>query len=110
MPTVNVFYQSEATKDFLRELPGKLKSHLAEKLSCGEITLTPNEVTVRFINVNGEGMIGEMEIEITAHAFAERVKKQDKICRELRAYILKEYPSLSDVRIWLILCELGHSW
>ena len=63
----------------------------------------------RVPRVGGE-MIGSVEIEITAHSFKERVGQQDEICLKVADYIKKEEPSLGEVKVWLILAELGHSW
>jgi len=110
MPTINIFYKDETKKEELGELAGKLKPYVAKKLSTKEKQLSPKEVSVRLIKADGGNMIGEVELEITAHAFSERVEKQDEICNEVRQYIQKEYPSFGEVRVWLVLAELGHSW
>ncbi len=55
-------------------------------------------------------MIADIELEIFAHAFKERVEKQDEICMTIRNHILKNVHELKDVRVWLVLSELGHSW
>ncbi len=110
MPTVNIYYKNKDIPQELTNLTPELKERLAEKLTCGEIKLTPAEISIRFIFTQGEGMIGNVELEITAHAFPERVKKQDEICRDVMNYIQKEIPSVGDVKVWLKLCELGHSW
>jgi hypothetical protein len=110
MPTANIYYTREEHKKILKEIALKLKPYLAEKLTCGEIKLKENEISVRLINTDGTGMIGNVEIEITAFAFPERIEKQDKICLEVRDYIQENYPSLREVKVWLILAELGHSW
>jgi len=47
----------------------KIKIYFAEKLSCGAIKLTADEISIRFILAKGKGMIGDIELEITAHAF-----------------------------------------
>lgn len=108
MPTVNIFH-TEKTNE-LNDLSNKLKPYFAEKLSCGDIILTPEEVSIRLVLIDGGDMIGNVEVEIKAHVFKERVEKQDEICNDVRNYIMKKYPSLGDVRVWLILSELGHSW
>ena len=108
MPTVNIFYEEQVKE--LNDLSKKLKTYLAEKLSCGDIKLSSEEISIRLIQIDGGDMIGQVEVEIKAHAFKERVEKQDEICNDVRSYIIKEYSSLGDVRVWLILSELGHSW
>jgi len=110
MPTVNVYFIKQEKASELEKLIPKLKIYLADRLTCGDIKLTKGEISVRLIPVVGKGMIGDVELEITAHAFPERVKKQDEICRDMMNYIKKEAPSLGNVKVWLKLCELGHSW
>ncbi|MFA5386341.1 MAG: hypothetical protein WC297_01605 [Candidatus Paceibacterota bacterium] len=110
MPTVNIFYKDSKQEPTLQSLVGGLKDYVAKELTCGDIKLELNEVSVRFIKVTGGEMISAVEIEITAHFFAERVKKQDEICLRIMDYIHKEKPSLGKVKVWLQLSELGHSW
>lgn len=109
MPTVNVFYNDELAKQ-LEELADSLKEYAAKELTCGDIKLSSDEVSVRFISSQGEGMLAPVEIEITAAAFKERVEKQDEICLNIQKFILEKVDSLQDVKVWLILTELGHSW
>jgi len=110
MPTVNIFYKDSEKEPPLQALVGGLKDYIAQELTCGDIKLKPNEVSIRLIEVTGGEMIGAVEVEITAHSFAERVKKQDEICLKIMEYIQKENPSLREVKVWLQLSELGHSW
>lgn len=110
MPTVNIYFLERTNTKDLQSLISDLKTFLAEKLTCGDIKLTPEEISVRFIYISGGKMIGNVELEITAHAFPERVKKQDKICLDVMNYIKEKVPSVGDVKVWLKLCELGHSW
>jgi len=110
MPTVNVFYRESSEIEALEKLIPKLKEYLADKLTCGDIKLTPEEISIRLIRINGGEMIGDVELEITAHAFPERVKKQDEICLKVADYLKEKLPSLGGVKVWLKLSELGHSW
>ena len=87
-----------------------VKKFIAEKLSCGDKKLTTEEVSIRLINVRGDGMIGDVEIEVTAHAFKERVEKQDQICLDIAEYIGEKDKTFGGVKVWLKLVELGHSW
>lgn len=108
MPTVNVFYSNEPPKE-LEELTNQLKEFVAEQLTCGDIKLRSNEVSVRFVGSHGKGMLTPVEVEITAAAFKERVEKQDEICLNIQKFIVDK-TDLLDVKVWLILSELGHSW
>ncbi len=55
-------------------------------------------------------MISPIEIEITAAAYKERVEKQDQICLNIAKYLQDKDPSFGEIKVWLILTELGHSW
>jgi hypothetical protein len=109
MPTVNIYYQDRSIGVSLTPVAPKLKSFLADKLSCASIKLAPEEISLRFLPVSGVGLMGYVDLDITAHNFPERVKKQDEICRDVAGFIRKEIPSVGDVRVWLRLCELGHN-
>ena len=106
MPPINVYYQKEENFHTINSHIPKLKEYFAEALSCGDIALKPEEISIRLISAKGN-MIGEIEAEITAYAFPERVKKQDEICCDAEKY-LKELTSL-DAKVWLKLSELGYS-
>jgi hypothetical protein len=108
MPTVNIFYKDLQHEPPLQSLADELKSYIAEELTCGEIKLEQNEVSIRFLKVGGE-LIGSVEVEIVAHSFAERISRQDDICLEIADYMEKTAPSLGKVKVWLLLTELGHS-
>lgn len=110
VPTVNIYFLEKAKTEDLKRFTPSLKTFLAEKLTCGDIKLTPEEISVRFLHISGGEMIGDVELEITAHAFPERIKKQDRICLDVMNYIREKIPSAGDVKVWLKLCELGHSW
>jgi len=106
MPTINIYSGKEL---FEQEIVEGLRPFVAEKLSRGDVALKSEEISVRFIKSSGE-MIGETELEISAHLFKERVERQDEISNEIRDFLMKEFPELGDVRVWLKLSELGHSW
>lgn len=109
MPTINVFYSEDEHSAHLKSLIVELKDFVAKALTCGEITLQTNEVSVRLLKVDSAGMLADIELEITAHAFDERVKKQDDICLNVRQF-LKDKINVNEIRVWLLLTELGHSW
>jgi hypothetical protein len=92
------------------KLQPQLKQLLAEQLTCANITLKPDEISIRLIPVAAAGMIASVEIEIHAHSFPERIQKQDQICQNIRQFMVSKLPRIDDVRVWLALSELGHSW
>lgn len=110
MPTVNIFYNDKNLLKQLDDLVKPLKEYVAHSLTCGDIKLKSSEVSVRFIGSSGSGMLAPLEIEVTASSFKERVEKQDEICLGIQGFILERISSLKDVKVWLILSELGHSW
>ena len=110
MPTVNIYHENQEQRTKLKSLVSELKVFIAKELTCGDIALTPEEVSVRFIETIGDFMIGGVELDIHAHAFKERVEKQDEICLSIMDYIQQKEPSVGAVKVWLILSELGHSW
>lgn len=107
MPTVNV-YSNDSVAQF-EEVIVPLKEFVAKELTCGDITLDSNEVSVRFINANGSGMLAPVEVEINPAAFSERVQKQEDICLNIQKFLIDKL-QIEDVKVWLILSELGHSW
>lgn len=109
MPTVNVFFNNKVLESQLEVIALPLKEYVAKQLTCGDIKLKPNEVSLRFIATRGNGMLAPVEIEITAAAFKERVEKQDEICLNVQKFVLNK-TNLADAKVWLILSELGHSW
>lgn len=109
MPTVNIYFARRDNVAKLQEIVPELKSYLAEELTCGHITLSPAEISIRFIEDVGLNMIGDVEIQISVHAFPERVQNQDHICLDVMKYI-QEKTGIKNVKVWLQLSELGHSW
>ena len=106
MPTINIYPNKDLPE---QEIINKLRPFAAEHLSCGDIILKPEEVSIRFIKSTGQ-MIGNVELEISVHAFKERINRQDEIANEFREFLMKEFPEIGDVRVWLKLSELGHSF
>lgn len=110
MPTVNIYYTADKHEAIVLSHIDELKKLIAEQLTGRDIKLGPGEITVRLLRSPAKGMIAEMELEVFAHSFQERVNKQDKICKAIREHLLQHVPELKDVRVWLVLSELGHSW
>ena len=109
MPTINVFYTDNQHRKQLSEAMQPLKEFVAKELTCGDIQLQPHEVSIRLLKTEGNGMLAGIELEVTAHAFADRVKRQDEICLNIREF-LKSKTDAQEIRVWLILAELGHNW
>ncbi len=110
MPTVNVYFRDFDHLEPLNEVVEPLRAHLSSILSHAQATLRPEEISVRLVRVSGGAMISPVELEITAHAVPHRVERQDEICLATRAWMKDRLPLLSEVRVWLVLVQLGHSW
>ena len=55
-------------------------------------------------------MIADVELDITAAPFQERVDRQDEISLDVQAFTKDLVPDADDVKVWLKLHELGHSF
>ena len=107
MPFVNI-YTIEKNIASLKSLIQEIKEFVAKKLSCKERVLNSNEISIRLIVPSTSSQIAETELTITAYPYPERIKEQDKICLEIRNFIISN-ANIKSVYVWLQLCELGHS-
>jgi len=107
MPSINIYTKEENIPQ-LKLLLNELKELIAKKLSCKEIVLKSNEISIRVISPHTTSQIAELEIVIIAHSFQERVRNQDKICLEIKNFIQSKINNISSY-VWLQLSELGHS-
>lgn len=86
----------------------RLKAFLAKELSCDARKLDSSEVSVRVIVPAHAANIAELEVEIHAHAYPERVAVQDEICRAVKKFVV-DCSGQRSVYVWLQSGELGHS-
>ncbi len=110
MPVVNTYYREPRFFPALSEASPAIQECIAEQLSCGDRTLQPSEVSVRLLDALGRNMLADVEIDMFAAPYKERVERQDEICRNVRKLVLSLVPDLQDTQVWLMLQELGHSW
>jgi hypothetical protein len=110
MPSVNIYSSDSDLGKRVLGIATDLRKFIAEQLSCNDRVLQSSEVSLRLHQCGDAGMISPLEIEIFAFHYAARVQKQDEICREIAAFIREAGPGLPLPHVWLILCELGHSW
>jgi hypothetical protein len=108
MLTVNVFSANDTKLSQVDNLHNELKAFLAQELSGQNIQLTPAEISIRLIKDSGHGMLAALEIEVTAHAFDERVTKQDEICIHIKQF-LEQRITATEIRVWLALSQLSRS-
>ncbi len=111
MPTANLYYRKKEHEPQIADIIKPMKAFIAEKLTCGDISLSPEEVSIRVIyTALSDGMIADIEMDITAAPFQARVDKQDEICLEIQAFAKTQISGADDIKIWLNLHELGHSF
>ncbi len=110
MPTVSLYYRNSDHESRIVSAIDPLKEYIAEQLTCGDISLSPGEVSIRALRSLGIGMIADIEMDMTAAAFSERVDRQDEICLDVQKFTLDQIPEADDVKVWLKLHELGHSF
>ena len=108
MPAINIYSHDRifdtAFVDWLKRLTIKL-------LSCDNLTLQVGHISVRPISVSETTyMIAPIECDIFAASFDDRIKRQDEICNGIRLYFLENISWIEDVRVWLSLSELWHSF
>ncbi len=107
MPTVNIYLSENHVQAGNRAWDdniSKFRELIAKQLSCSERQLKSNEVSIRLLMARGVDMIAPIEIDITAHAYAERVQRSDEICIAIRSIVLSSIPKANDVRVcyhWL---------
>lgn len=108
MPSVNI-YTFEGNILKLKPILKELKIIIAKKLSCKDRILKSDEISIRIIVPNASSSIAETEIIISAYSYPERINNQDKICLDIKNFIISQIPYLKSVYVWLQLSELGHS-
>ncbi len=64
-----------------------------------------SHISLRIHEIEG-ALIGEVELVITAHFFADRIKSKDRICFNIREKLENRWNK--QVRVWLKLVELGY--
>ena len=110
MPTANFYVRNTHVRRFGDEAQRQFREFAAKRLTCGDIALRPEEISIRLIRVDESSlMMGELELDMHAHEFAERVERQDQLCQELAAFLQDELQLSDDVKVWLVLSQLGHS-
>ena len=108
MPSVNIYTSKERVSSLEKILPG-LREAVARELSCADRTLANDEISVRVLVPDAALQIADTELEIKAHSYGDRVKRQDDICKGVKSYVQKECLRAGSVYVWLQLTELGHS-
>lgn len=108
MPVVNVYSYDKSVLKSLNPMRERLKGLVAEQLTCSDKKLEPGEVTLRVLEIFGGDMMAQVELDIFAAPYQERVERQDEICDVIGGFVLENSSLVTSTRAWLILSELGH--
>ena len=109
MPVVNTYYREPRFFADLSAASPALQTYVAEQLTCGDRILQPHEVSIRLLEALGKSMLANVEMDIFAASYQDRVDNQDQICRNVKQFVLEHVSGLEDTNVWLMLGELGHS-
>ncbi len=109
MPPVDIYTSAERALSLEVLIKDDFRGFVAKALSCTERTLGPRDISVRVNVPVMASKVADTELEITAHAYKERVVRQDAICASIVDYITRECPGAGRVLVLLELCEIGHS-
>ncbi len=82
---------------------------MAESLCVSDIQLDSSHVSVRLIECRGK-TIGDIELEIIAHAFLQRIENKDQRAIDIRKKVEELLLHTKQVRVWLLLCEMGYGY
>lgn len=83
----------------------ELRSMAANELSVEEWPIDETHISLRFNSVSG-ALIGEVELELIAHQFGDRVARKDEVCSRIRSHFEKRWKR--EVRVWMHLVEMGY--
>jgi len=85
MPSVNIYTNRDRIKPLESILP-ELRKFIAKEVSCGGRLLVPNDISLRVLVPDASLQIADTELEIKAHSYDERVKKQVSPLSQSRDY------------------------
>jgi hypothetical protein len=106
MPTINLYRTLDTKPKITIETINKLREFVSDILTCSEIKLPPNEISIRPVTVDTDkDMMAPLECDIVAYNFPDRVAKQDEICLQVRKFLLENI-DVPDAKVRLQLCEL----
>ena len=107
MPTITIYTTEVRWAEKIEPLLPELAERTAALLSTPEMALDGTHISIRVVVAHCGLMMSPVELEVTAHAFGQRLERQDEICGDLRQWLLRaEIPN----RVWLRLSALGYGY
>ncbi len=87
-----------------------IKAAIAKALSCSESKPSSDDIRTRgpHLDLDFNSDTAQIEIDIFAYDFKERVERQDEIAEEIEDQIIK-IVGYQEVKVFPILCKIGHS-
>ena len=104
MPIVNIYAEKSSHEKIVADQL-LIRQKVSQELAAPELLIDESHISLRVIEAAGYKM-GDIEFEIFAHEFPVRVINQDNISAGLRDFFEKLWGK--DVRVWLILSQLGY--
>jgi hypothetical protein len=109
MPLANIYCPDPKIKGKINGHLKDIQAAIAKALSYSESKLSPDDIRIRGIHLDfNSDNIAQIEIDIFAYDFKERVEREDEIAKEIEAEI-KKIVCYPDVKVFPIFCKIGHS-
>ncbi len=108
MPLVYILCPESSVKGKVSGHLKDIQTAIAKALSCTESKPSPDDIRIRGIHLDFNSKIAQIEIDIFAYDFKERVEREDEIAEEIENQIIK-IVGYSDVKVFPIFCKIGHS-
>lgn len=103
MPTINIYGKVDTCIG--KNLVSDFKQTVADLLSCDERKLVPQEISLRLLPAETNHMLADIECDIFAAQYPQRVLKQDEICNQVRDFLIANI-AVQDAKVWLMLSEM----
>jgi hypothetical protein len=108
MPIVNVYHRGPLSGMLEKDFTDLLTKTLAEKLTCEENQLTENDFSVRIFFTPHGRALKAIEVDVFAEAYPERVANRDRVSKETREILGKEFLNSSAISVSVLLCKYGY--
>ena len=109
MPPVNIYTSKERVEPIAQVFDG-LAGIIAKELTCSDRQLNPEDIQLQILVPEITYNSPATRVDIYAAPYSKRVERQDIICTNVQQYLRENCPQTGDVKVFLILAELGYSF